>query len=500
LGNQEPPGIPESKRIRERQRSAIAVSQRPLISAKTLVTVVGVFVIPVTAGVMLLFYDAALVAVITVALYASLWLLFNPFPALLLYVVLVAVRPQEGIAQLEIIHVERLCAVLAMLGWGLQAAIGKKVRPVSYGVTGWFLAFVVVCFLSIFTSVWKMAALTAWTELLKLGVLFFLVSQLVDTPRRLFVFLFVFAVGHIWMGSESLRLYFSEGYDYVRMDVLRATTTSVSRGDPNSLAASLLLAACLGVYTLRSHRNLLWRICWLATIGVTCVLVVISGSRAAMVAVLFFLFYLWATGRSKVPLGLVLVLVVIVGWFAMPSQYQDRFMTAFDFERNPSATESARGRVRGLRAGAEMFLDRPLLGVGIGNFSTARGMIYSPVDNPSWFRSHNLLAQVGGETGILGVITFGGFVIACMREAARVRRRLRSADAREARIVIAVSSAALAICWILLFLGIFGHNLMRYNWYLTAGLISACAGLAGPLAEKTSHATVTSDPRSQVES
>ncbi|KPJ59716.1 MAG: hypothetical protein AMJ46_10215 [Latescibacteria bacterium DG_63] len=493
MDSHEPPGNWENERVRDRQRRTIAVSQRPLISAKTLVTIVGVFVIPVTAGIMLLFYDAALVVVITVALYASLWLLFNPFPALLLYTVLVAVRPQEGIAQLEMIHVERLCAVLAMLGWGLQAAIGKRVRPVSYGLTGWFLAFVVVCFLSIFTSVWKLAAFNAWIELLKLGVLFFLVSQLVDTPKRLFIFLLIFAIGHVWMGSESIRLYFSEGYDYVRMDILRATTTSVSRGDPNSLAASLLLATCLAIYTFRSHRNLLWRVSWLLTIAVTSVIVVISGSRAAMVACLFFLFYLWATSRRKVPLGIVLILVVIVGWFAMPSQYQERFLTIFDLERNPSAAESARGRIRGLRVGAEMFLDRPLLGVGIGNFSTARGMIYSPPESPSWFRSHNLLAQVGGETGILGIVTFGGFVVACMRWASRVRRRLRSAHGAEARLVFGVSSACLAMCWILLFLGLFGHNLMRYNWYLNAGLISACAALAGPLAEEIEPAEASRD-------
>lgn len=498
-----------------------ASDREPLFNPSTLVKVIGIFVIPATAGVLLLFLDPALVALVTVALYASLWLLFNPFPALLLYLLLVAVRPQEGTVQLEAIHVERLSAVLAMLGWGLQAAVRRAPVTFSRGVAGWLFAFVLVCFCSIFTSVWKAAAMDAWIELIKAGVLFFLVSQLVDSPKRLYAFLIVFALGHVWMAGESVRLYYSEGYDYTRMGILRATTSSVSRGDPNSLAASLLLAVCLGIYTIRSRARVLWRLVWFVVVCAGSFVVVLTGSRAAMFAALFMLLYVWVRSGKKVAVAALAVIVVAGVWLAMPLQYKDRFMTTFDFERNPSAGESARGRITGLKVGAQMFLDRPLLGVGVGNFSVAHATRYSPADYQSWLQAHNLLAQVAGETGLLGVLTFAGFVVATMRLAGRLSRAPRllpppspgapqpaapasgaspgtgpprlgawSPRARlsratpdaasltgsdDASFVGSVARASLASIWLLLFLGLFGHNAMRFNWYVNAGLVSACA-------------------------
>jgi len=493
--------------------SGKASDSEPLFNTSTIVKVFGIFVIPATAGVLLLFLDPALVAVVTVTLYASLWLLFNPFPALLLYLLLVAVRPQEGVAQLEAIHVERLFAVLAMLGWGLQAAVRKAPVTFSRGVAGWLAVYVVVCFCSIFTSLWKVAAVDAWIELLKAVALFFLISQLVDSPRRLLVLLVVFALGHLWMAGESVRLYYSEGYDYTRMGILRATTSSVSRGDPNSLAASLLLAVCLGIYTIRSRAAALWRVLWFCLICAGGFVVVLTGSRAAMFAALFMLFYVWLRSRKKVVVAACAVIVVAGVWLAMPLQYKDRFMTTFDFERNPSAAESARGRITGLKVGAQMFLDRPLLGVGVGNFSVAHATRYSPPDYQSWLQAHNLLAQVAGETGLLGLLAFAGFVVATMRLAGRLsasprpvpsaarthgtspapgvapRFRVWSPPSRsgppsgfasltgsdDASFIGSVARASLASIWLLLFLGLFGHNVMRFNWYVNAGLVSACA-------------------------
>jgi O-antigen ligase len=472
----------ERERPRGRSIGATSRGREPLISPRTIFKIMAVFVIPVTAGVLFVFFDPSMVFVITAALYASLWFLFNPFPALLLFMLLLAVRPQEGIASLEAIHVERLCAVLAMLGWGLRVAVERRIWPPSRIIASWFIAFVVVCFLSILTSIWKLAALNAWIELVKFGVLAFLISQLVNTPKRLFICLLVFGLGHVWMAAESLRLYYSEGYNYVRMGILRATTGSMSRGDPNALSASLVLAICLALYTIGSYRNHIWRILWFLVIGTGSVVVVLTGSRAAVLASLFLFFYIWLTSRKKLALGILLGAVVVIGWFAMPSQYQERFLTTFDFKKNPSAAESARGRITGIKIGTQILMTRPILGVGVGNFSVAHATIYSPEGTRSWLQAHNLFAELAGETGILGLITFAGFVIVCMRQAARVRSSLSSLSTPEATAIRALSSALLASFWLLLFFGLFAHNVMRYNWYLNAGLVSACVTIVAGMA------------------
>jgi O-antigen ligase len=220
-----------------------------------------------------------------------------------------------------------------------------------------------------------------------------------------------------------------------------------------------------------------------------------------MLAALLMLFYVWLRSRQKLLVAAGVVVIVAAVWLAMPLQYKDRFITTFDLERNPSAAESARGRITGLKVGAEMFFDRPLLGVGIGNFSAAHAMLYSPSGSRSWLQAHNLLAQVAGETGLLGVIAFAGFVIASMRLAGRLSSTPRSAlpgwahglpvnagaqqlpgsvsliGSDDSSFVSSTARAALACIWLLLFLGLFAHNLLRFNWYLNAGLISACGAM-----------------------
>ena len=439
------------------------------------------FVLPVAAGVMFIFFDPLMVFLITISLYASLWLVFSPFTALLLFTVLVAVRPQEGIGPLEAIHVERLFALLAILGWGLKAAADRRVRPVNRPIAMWLVAFVLVCFLSIFTSIWKLGSFNKWSELLKTVVLAFLIAQMVNTPRRLVIFLSVYAVGSAWMGAESLRLYFSQGYSYVRMGIMRATTESASRGDPNSLAASMVIASCFAVHLIGSNRNFLWRLCWFAVVAISAVVVVLTGSRAAMLGSLFLLFYLWATHKKKIVSGIIILLVIVGAWFAMPFQYQQRFLTTFNFNMNPSASESAMGRVSGFKVGLRILLDRPFLGVGIGNFGVAHGTMYSAAHHTSWLEAHNLFAQVIGETGLLGLITFAGFVAVSMKAALRLRASMAGAETEEERSILALSRAAFAASLLLLILGLFGHNMMRYNWYINAGLISAGLGIANSL-------------------
>jgi len=477
----------KKERVQDRLRRLLSPHQRPKVSPVVLFKIFAVFVIPVTAGIMLLFFDPALVFFTTIALYASLWFFFNPFLALILYMFLLVARPQEGVALLEAIHVERLCAILAMLGWGLQVAVERRIRPFSRGIALWFVAFLIVCFLSILTSIWKLAAFNAWFELVKFGVLAFLITQLVNTPKRLFICLVVFGLGHVWMAAESLRLYYSEGYSYVRMGIVRATTGSASRGDPNALAASLILSICFALYTIGSYRNLIWRFLWCLVIGAGSVVVVLSGSRAAMLASLFLLFYVWLTSKKKVALGILLCALIAAGWFAVPSQYQERFLTTFDLEKNPSAGESAKGRITGLRVGIQMFIDRPILGVGIGNFSVGHATVYSPEQSRSWLQAHNLFAELAGETGILGLITFAGFIIACMRQAARLSSFLSSVATPEAKAIKALSRALLASFWLLLFFGLFAHNTMRYNWYLNAGLVSACITMAAAMVNRTAE-------------
>ena len=107
-----------------------------------------------------------------------------------------------------------------------------------------------------------------------------------------------------------------------------------------------------------------------------------------------------------------------------------------------------------------MFKRFPISGVGIGNFIEYRMKYVDGVRlNP-----HNLAGELLGETGLLGAITFVFFVTTIFARCRRIRICLRQRDGPTAKILSKLSLAIRDSTLLLLFTGLFGHNLLRFNW------------------------------------
>jgi hypothetical protein len=111
-----------------------------------------------------------------------------------------------------------------------------------------------------------------------------------------------------------------------------------------------------------------------------------------------------------------------------------------------------------------MFLDKPLYGYGPGNFSTAMGMVY----NRNWLQAHTLPAQLLGEMGGLGIIAFGVWIYLL---AVNIRRMKAYFKSTGNDFMLNMTLAMKAHIWLLFFMGIGGHNLFRYNWYIISAII-----------------------------
>ncbi|MDE2867822.1 MAG: O-antigen ligase family protein [Chloroflexota bacterium] len=82
-------------------------------------------------------------------------------------------------------------------------------------------------------------------------------------------------------------------------------------------------------------------------------------------------------------------------------------------------------RVAHWAAGWRMFQDRPLLGVGAGNFDDAyRGYALQPFDEPLG-HAHNVALNYGAEAGLPGLLLFGGLILWALGIAASAVRRGR---------------------------------------------------------------------------
>lgn len=158
-------------------------------------------------------------------------------------------------------------------------------------------------------------------------------------------------------------------------------------------------------------------------------------------------------------IGGTLVLAII--WLVMPEENKGRFRTIWKPEEGPAnAQVSAQGRVEGFKAGMEMFRRYPMTGVGIGNYRTYRVQYLDGVP----LEPHNFVGQLLGETGLIGGITFLLFVGAILGNC----RNITVIGKNHSDVIILFFMDMAKACFhsliLLIFLGMFGHTLYRFQW------------------------------------
>ena len=414
-----------------------------------------------------------------VALGAALTLL-SPHAGLLIYCAWFIVRPQEIVRGLGgELPLERIL-VLALLASLIIHHRLLKAAPFFFGRITWaLLAFVAVNYLSIVTSVWKGGSLLVANELGKTLVFYFCLINLVTTSKELRRFLWVYVLGIGWLAASSLWAY--GAHPYYAQGIQRATSLQVTWGDPNATASNLALAIPFVVVLLNATRSFLRRTILVGLLAVYVVCIVLTGSRMGLVVTVVVFAVMVLQSSKRLLLVPALFGFLSLAWVFIPAEYQERYQTLLHIRETvtgqnitSSEGESAYGRVVGFEVAMQMFIDRPILGVGAGEFAAAwwsRALPYSYHGYKGWHQPHNLPGQLLAELGLLGAATFGYFVFTLLRKNRAARHQL--AALRSPPPLLMALGKAIVVVVIALFVGgLSGHNLYRYNWYLAGGLVA----------------------------
>ncbi len=189
----------------------------------------------------------------------------------------------------------------------------------------------------------------------------------------------------------------------------------------NSAKYGIILATLLPIlweYTRQTFRTTVW----VVTIAVTVYLVFLSGSRAAWIIVgasLLFYVLILAWRRPRLvfgSLGAIAVAAVLMGWVAYASDgiFARKINDALRFfEGQATATnQSFAHRMLIWKVASRIFLHHPINGVGARDFRYAYPLYADPDDpfitkeNPyaAAAHSHQMLLEVGSETGLIGLV------------------------------------------------------------------------------------------------
>ncbi len=251
--------------------------------------------------------------------------------------------------------------------------------------------------------------------------------------------------------------------------------------DPNFYAQILVVLVPLALDRFWNERHWALRALALWALGVIVLSILFTFSRGGFLALVF------VTGLSlirhslKPAFWLALGLVAILAFQLLPARYTDRILTLEEFfPSNPNQviTDSALlGRTSVILATWQIFIDHPVLGVGLGNhpvylpaYSVSIGLSPTREERPV----HNVILEVMADTGVLGLVTLVIVLGIVLRNVFQAQRRLVQADRpAEAALVAAIGIAVAGYFFGASFLP---NAYPRYLW-LIVGIALAMPGL-----------------------
>lgn len=252
--------------------------------------------------------------------------------------------------------------------------------------------------------------------------------------------------------------------------------------DPNFFAQTLLIPMAMAMCFAINAKHYWARA--LYTIGLILILCGIGTtlSRGGFLAALatFGVFWIWGlrswTSRSLTAGAL--LIAMIAGFLLAPSGVQIRIIELADVlislvDDYQQPDQSSSGRLDEMLAAFYMFLDHPLFGVGISNYSVhfqdyslEHGLMVRGSDRAA----HSLYLEIMAEQGIFGLAIFFIVLFVSFRVAIGAMKRQKLAGNELARNVI--FAVILAYCAYLLAAVLLHGVHQRYFWMLT-GLVLA---------------------------
>jgi O-antigen ligase len=250
---------------------------------------------------------------------------------------------------------------------------------------------------------------------------------------------------------------------------LRALGTT---SHPAVYAINLILALPFFAYAYRTTSGTLWRIAIACAGAVTCYNVVLTNTRAALMALVVVLVLIAATRLVRVTAAGVgaAVLACALALPFVPGAIWDRVLDTANYSVDRS--ETLRARLTYWNEGLSMLSDNWLLGIGIGNQTELPRRLRERMYMPPNSTVHNEYLQSFLETGLLGYPLLIGFVVVLYRRSQRCERLFVRHGATGDALILRASRVAL--CAVLIYaLQVDVLHFPLKGWWLAMGIVAA---------------------------
>lgn len=353
----------------------------------------------------------------------------------------------------------------------------------------WMVAYLAVLLVSTLASVNPAASVSAVSTYASEGlVLYVLVTNVVRTwsTLRSAIMVLLFAGG--LMGGLSIFQEVTQTYDNQywglaqtkEVDPLEETDDSESPrlsgpiGSKNRYAQVMIVLLPLAIFAFVTSRARIHRL--LAAASGVAILggMILTYSRGAAVALIILVIIGIALRFVRLRHALAVAVVLGLAVAVVMPQYIGRLQSLTGVGELVSGAEGGAdgailGRATSNLASLSVFMEHPIVGVGPGQYVAEYSQQSANELGLRYFtgarRAHNLALEVAADTGVPGVITFGGIFAVTLAGLWRARRTWRPRNKEYAALATAMMLAVLGYMLTAVFLHL---AYMRYLWLLIA--------------------------------
>ncbi len=337
-----------------------------------------------------------------------------------------------------------------------------------------FLLTLVISMTVAFSLTDSLKEIAKWAEVL---VIVMLGTKYLRTRQQIWIIVGIMCLAGI---SQAL-LGYAQAFlnlgpaSFVRDASLRVYGTFAQ---PNPYAGYINMTLALAIALLLLGHN------WMIRLFSACTAIPLAGveyysqSKGGWIAIGAAVIFILAVGfprmRRMIYIIFIFALCIIEAYLAgiIPSHFIDPILTKIGVINisftNPSADNYANSeRVAHWVAGIHMFLDYPLLGIGIGNYQYAYPTYHLGIFVVPLGHAHNYYINMAAEAGLLGLSAFVLFLLAIFVAGGHAYRAISNCYQQQARVTTRRSSDAMRHCGLL-------KNDRALAIGLLAALLSVC--------------------------
>jgi O-antigen ligase len=338
---------------------------------------------------------------------------------LLGFKIVLFLRPQEQFRPLEVLRLAEVCAIVGILGMVLgRAARGKRLIEVTPEVLG-VAAFGAAMLASIPLSYWPGGSVSVFLDIyVKVLLIFVLLAATLDRSERLdrLILIIVLLCGYISLRAviDGIR-----GANLVEGGRVGGAVGGIF-GNPNDLAMNMVVFLPFAlVWAFRRRARLPARAVGAACAALMLATIVLTRSRGGAIGLVAMMAAL-AMGNLRIrpAIAVTTLAAVVVAVPLAPASFWDRMSSIANAEKDPTGSRQARMDLA--REAWNVFLDHPVVGIGLGQFVN-----YDPGGRrEAWHVTHNAYLQVATELGVVGLAPFVFLLVSGARAAREARRRV----------------------------------------------------------------------------